>query len=382
MKQLTEEEFLAPGGDAVDVPAALSGAALESVYWKFHATSEELARKERFWASTNQALEQAYVDLEQRTAELRVAQAKIVELERQRTEQLMAGGFAHEVRNALAGARLLVDKVLHPADDGPSMMHQNALVLRDAAVSLKQQTSEDLSSPAASQSGPGKLFARLRSAFMREEQLQEVMLGTETAVLRALDLASMLLEYTRTGEDVSKLDLLNLYDVGQRVLKAQTPRAESLRVELSLVGTASLATVRADASRLYSAIDNLVQNSLDAHRDAAELDPRDTRVRRVELSIEVVNDRVRFKVSDNGPGVAEAHRSRVFEPFFSTKPNTGTGLGLPFAVRTVQAVGGRLDLCDQAVGAAFVIDLPRVVPSKELVAGQSATTDVVAKDKP
>ena len=54
----------------------------------------------------------------ERTAELREAQAKLIRFERDATERRMAGGFAHEVRNALAGARLVLEKVLGPEGSG------------------------------------------------------------------------------------------------------------------------------------------------------------------------------------------------------------------------------------------------------------------------
>ena len=94
MSRVTKELFATPGGDAIDASASLEGADLEAVYWEYHGIKDEIARKERFWASTNHALEDAYKELAQRTEELRVAQGRIVELEKQRTEQLMAGGFA------------------------------------------------------------------------------------------------------------------------------------------------------------------------------------------------------------------------------------------------------------------------------------------------
>jgi Y_Y_Y domain len=50
--------------------------------------------------------------VEHRTEELKQCQAKILGLEKQNTEQLMAGGFAHEMRNALAGSKLVLDQAL------------------------------------------------------------------------------------------------------------------------------------------------------------------------------------------------------------------------------------------------------------------------------
>jgi len=69
--------------------------------------------------------------------------------------------------------------------------------------------------------------------------------------------------------------------------------------------------------------------------------------------------RVRVTLADSGPGIAPELRERVFEPFFSTKPE-GTGFGLALALRTVEEHGGRLRLepPPQGGGAVFVVELP------------------------
>jgi signal transduction histidine kinase len=74
-------------------------------------------------------------------------------------------------------------------------------------------------------------------------------------------------------------------------------------------------------------------------------------------------DAVECRVVDNGPGIAEADRERIFDPFFSTKaPGEGTGLGLSNAQRIAEELGGSLDLAVSpgARGAAFALRLPAV----------------------
>ena len=62
---------------------------------------------------------------------------------------------------------------------------------------------------------------------------------------------------------------------------------------------------------------------------------------------------VALTVHDNGPGVAPALRSRVFEPYFTTKAvGTGTGVGLAVSLGIVEAHGGSLTLDSPAAGGA------------------------------
>lgn len=64
-------------------------------------------------------------------------------------------------------------------------------------------------------------------------------------------------------------------------------------------------------------------------------------------------------LADNGPGVPEPDRARVFDPFFTTRRGEGgTGLGLPIARALVANRGGALDLADAPGGACFVLRLP------------------------
>lgn len=74
----------------------------------------------------------------------------------------------------------------------------------------------------------------------------------------------------------------------------------------------------------------------------------------------------RIALKDNGPGVPEADRVRVFDPFFTSKRETGgTGLGLPIARALAEGCGGDLELADNDGGACFVLTVP-------LARGQSA----------
>jgi signal transduction histidine kinase len=76
------------------------------------------------------------------------------------------------------------------------------------------------------------------------------------------------------------------------------------------------------------------------------------------------NGWIRVLIEDTGSGVPEQLRDRIFEPFYTTKPD-GTGVGLATALETVTAHGGTLTVgarADRSAGASFVIELP-LLPS-------------------
>jgi two-component system sensor histidine kinase HydH len=65
-----------------------------------------------------------------------------------------------------------------------------------------------------------------------------------------------------------------------------------------------------------------------------------------------------FAVRDHGPGVSEAERAQIFEPFHTTKTQ-GTGLGLAVAKRITELHGGRIEIEDAAGGGArFRVVIP------------------------
>jgi two-component system, NtrC family, sensor kinase len=81
----------------------------------------------------------------------------------------------------------------------------------------------------------------------------------------------------------------------------------------------------------------------------------------VFLTTQLIDNQIVIKVKDNGIGMSEATKAKVFQPFFTTKPTgSGTGLGLSLAYDIVtKGHGGKLEVeSNEGVGVAFIIVLP------------------------
>jgi signal transduction histidine kinase len=80
----------------------------------------------------------------------------------------------------------------------------------------------------------------------------------------------------------------------------------------------------------------------------------------VTISTKNLGDRIEIAVSDNGPGIPDAIKDKIFQPFFTTKPTgRGTGLGLSLAYDIVKAHGGELKVeSKEGEGTEFRILLP------------------------
>ncbi|MCC6784540.1 MAG: sensor histidine kinase [Planctomycetes bacterium] len=118
---------------------------------------------------------------------------------------------------------------------------------------------------------------------------------------------------------------------------------------LSFQRDAGAARLRADRGELRRALLNLVQNALQAAGPGGHVVVRSSRED---------DGRLAFVVRDDGPGMDEATRARLFEPYFTTR-SAGTGLGLAISRRIVEAHGGSIGLLRAEPGCTeFRILLP------------------------
>ena len=103
-----------------------------------------------------------------------------------------------------------------------------------------------------------------------------------------------------------------------------------------------------DATRLEQVFRNLFENALDAAKGPVQ----------ITVFCEATEDALFVTVQDDGPGVPDSYREKLFDAFATTKP-TGTGLGLAICCRVVDAHGGKIRLIPSESGARFLIKLPK-----------------------
>lgn len=173
----------------------------------------------------------------------------------------------------------------------------------------------------------------------------------------------------RIASDIAELDEL----IGELLLASRLEAAPELeaRDEVDLLGLAAEEAarlgakvggeplrIRGDARLLRRAVRNLLEN---AHRYGGG--------RPVEVRVEPLGpDRVRLLVCDEGPGIPEPERERIFEPFYrregTRETGEGVGLGLSLVRQIAERHGGRVCVEPRAEGGSrFVIELPRTPTS-------------------
>lgn len=229
----------------------------------------------------------------------------------QRAERLatlgrLAAGVAHEVGNPLAAIVGYTELLLDEPDQGAES--------RDLLVRVAKQTQRI-------QSIVAQLLDYSRPAM---QQIQRF-----SAVARAREVVALL---------------------------RADPRCAGVRLEVD--GDAQQEAF-ADPSLVEQILINLVLNGARAAREGGASEPR------VELRVRALDDKLVIDVHDNGAGVPEHVRPRLFEPFFTTRgAGEGTGLGLAISQGLAEGMDGSLELLadpGDGPGAAFRLRLP--VPS-------------------
>jgi PAS domain S-box-containing protein len=147
-------------------------------------------------------------------------------------------------------------------------------------------------------------------------------------------------------------DLNDVIDKALRVLSA-----ELMQREIKLImDLKPLPPVLADPGELEQVVLNLVLNALQAIR----------REGRIVVRTRQNGSRVVMTVADNGPGIPEKVQSRIFDPFYTTKPiGEGTGLGLSICSGIISDRGGAIEVRNtRGGGATFLVSLPAGLAGK------------------
>lgn len=212
---------------------------------------------------------------------------------RERELQLMLAGIAHEVRNPLGGIELFAGLLAEELESDGQKLGHVERIQRELGY-LKRVVEDFL-------------------GYAREPRLEIEEIGTRSLLEEIVELS----------------------------------RAEAMKKAQVLEVAGDDVRIAADAGALRRAMLNLVRNALQASPPGG----------RVQLRVERRGERVALVVQDDGPGVPEGERERLFTPFFTSKEK-GLGLGLALVKRIAEAHGGAARLECSEKGARFAVEVP------------------------
>jgi len=264
-------------------------------------------------AQLHEALRQAY-------EELRTTQQAVLQQERLRALGQMASGIAHDINNALSPVAIYIESILE-AEQGLSAKSRKRLEIMQRAIEDVAQT-----------------ISRMREFYrQRGEEVRLAATSINALVEQVIELT--------------------------RVRWCDIPQQRGVVIEMRAELCAALPCVRGDESEIRDALTNLMFNAVDAMPDGGVLTvrtrvaegpppPSGTRPERIVV----------VEVSDTGCGMDEDTRRRCIEPFFTTKGERGTGLGLAMVFGMAQRHDADLEIeSEPGKGTTLRVSFP--VPS-------------------
>jgi two-component system, NtrC family, sensor kinase len=154
-------------------------------------------------------------------------------------------------------------------------------------------------------------------------------------------------------------------DVNQLVedlVQSVAPRIKKNKVELSMVMTPDLPSIRMDPFQMERALSNIVTNAIEAMPDGGRL--RIATSRDGYISANHSRASIQIVVSDSGIGLPSDQIQQVFDPFFTTK-DYGTGLGLSLTKSIVETHGGSIAIdANPDAGMTVTVRLPEEKPDR------------------
>ena len=248
------------------------------------------------------ALEEAYQDL-------RHTQQTVMQQERLRALGQIASGIAHDINNALSPAALYTQSML-AHESGLSDRAREQLIVVQRAI-------EDVA----------RTVQRMRAFYLPRG-----------------------LELTLAPVDVNKI-LLEVIDL-TRARWSNIPQERGVVVHVETQLQPDLPQILGAENEVRDAFTNLLLNAVDALPDGGTVT--------LHTRLDTRDDHVVVEFQDNGVGMSETTRSRCLEPFFTTKGERGTGLGLPMVFGMAQRHGGELEIDSElGRGTTMRIIFPR-----------------------
>ena len=239
--------------------------------------------------------------------DLHQSQTLMRRTDRLRSLEIIAGGFAHEIRNPLTSIKTFIQLAPERKDDTEFIRDFSRIVLDDV--------------------------------YRIERLIQEI-----------LDYARYM-EPTLTDEDLNDIVTSCLYFI--------EVKADSKRIKIEKQLASGLPRVMLDRQQIKQVLLNLLLNAIDAMGD----DGGTLKVRTHRLMKPDSNTWTQIEIEDNGPGISKANLEHIFDPFFTTKhtsgEHAGTGLGLTIVHQIIQEHHGEIQVeSSEGVGTTFSVNLP------------------------
>ena len=271
-------------------------------------------------------------ELEKTLSELRTTQAQLIQSEKLASLGELTAGIAHEIQNPLNFVNNF----------------------SELSVELLQELSDEIKAPI------GGLGAELLADIT--QNLEKISLHGK----RASSIVKGMLEHSRASTGVKELTDINaLADEYLRLsyhgLRAKDKHGSTTRFNADFKvnfdeAMPKISVIPQDFGRVLL---NIINNGFYAVQQKAKLGIEDYKPL-VTVNTTMIENEIQIKIADNGAGMPESVKAKIFQPFFTTKPTgQGTGLGLSLAYDIVtKGHGGTIEVESvEGVGTTFTVKL-------------------------
>jgi len=203
----------------------------------------------------------------------------------------------------------------------------------------------------------------LASGHLSEEERNEIFADIRAAVHGTTDMIESLLIFSRTGASVRRSPELMSALVERAVTLIRShPDADGVKL-VGNYGELAATSAQVDGKQIERALYNLLLNAC----QAARMNGADANV---TITLEAQKEHIVVRVIDNGPGIPESIRDRLFEPFVSEGKQKGTGLGLTLAHCIAEEHDGEVVLAGSRPGETiFQMRVTREIRTSSVTAG-------------
>ena len=232
-----------------------------------------------------------------------------------------------------------------------NQMHQNEKL---AAIGMMSASiAHDFRNPLAAISGSAQILAaeieKRDGPESLNHELATIIIREST---RMIDTIADFLKFSRPDTmEASWFSLRNCVLEAEQVCRANPKWPPTARLEIDVPEGLD---AWADRNQLHAVLIHFITNAMAFCPKGEEI----IRVSAKEIEIQGREDMLRIEVGDNGPGIPENERERIFEPFYTTRVD-GTGLGLAIVRQIIETHHGSLRVgVSDLGGAAFILNLP------------------------
>jgi len=292
------------------------------------ALREEKKNRERELAQAKE-IEKAYHKLELSHEDLKSAQQQLVQQEKLASLGQLTAGIAHEIKNPLNFVNNFSELNIEMVDE---VMEEIADLPPEKADPIKELLSD--------------VRANLQKTLQH---------GT-----RADGIVKSMLQHSRGGSGKMEPTNLNalLEEYVNLAFHGMRASKNPMNVKLNFDLDENLGKVKLIGEDFSRVVLNLANNAFDAMRDKSQ----NQTDYMAELTVRSKRNghRVEISITDNGPGIPDAVKDKILQPFFTTKKGTdGTGLGLSITNDIIKAHGGTIDIRSKPGETVFQIIIQR-----------------------